>query len=80
MALRARTWTRPSGSPEPWIRDLRRVQQTVLKAGARVTEHGPRIVVDVAKAAGVLWSRVLGRVKRWWRDATWGGKGRRRRQ
>jgi len=59
--------------------DMRRVQQTVLKAGARVTEHGRRIVVDVAKAAGVLWSRVLGRVKQWWRDATWGGKGPRRR-
>jgi len=31
---------------------LKRVQQTVLKAGARVTEHGRRIVVDVARAAG----------------------------
>lgn len=55
--------------------DLRRVQQTVLKAGARVIEHGRRIVVDVARAAGVLWWRVLERVKRWWRDAAWGGRG-----
>jgi len=31
--------------------DLRRVQQTVLKAGARMTEHSRRIFVDVAKAA-----------------------------
>ena len=52
--------------------DLKRVQQTVLKAGARVTEHSRRLFVDVARAAGVLWSRVLQRVERWWRDATWG--------
>ena len=60
--------------------DLRRVQQTVLKAGARVTEHGRRIFVDVAKAAGVLWGRLLDRVKRWWREEAWGrdSTGRRR--
>jgi hypothetical protein len=52
--------------------DLRRVQQTVLKAGARVVEHGRRIFVDVAKAAGVLWGRLLERVQRWWRDKAWG--------
>jgi hypothetical protein len=52
--------------------DLKRVQQTVLKAGARVAEHGRRIFVDVAKAAGVLWGRLLERVRRWWRDETWG--------
>jgi hypothetical protein len=53
--------------------DLRRVQQTVLKAGARVVEHGRRIFVDVAKAAGVLWGRLLDRLKGWWRDHSWGG-------
>jgi hypothetical protein len=60
--------------------DLRRVQHTVLKAGARVVEHGRRILVDVAKAAGVLWGRLLDRVTRWWRDDTWGRdfSGRRR--
>lgn len=60
--------------------DLRRVQQTVLKAGARVAEHGRRIFVDVAAAAGVLWGRLLERVNRWWRDEAWGcdGSGRRR--
>ena len=52
--------------------DLWRVQQTVLKAGARVAQHGRRIFVDVAKAAGVLWGRVLDRVNRWWRDDAWG--------
>jgi hypothetical protein len=51
--------------------DLRRLQQTVLKAGARVVEHGRRIFVDVAKAAGVLWGRLLERVNRWWRDEAW---------
>ena len=52
--------------------DLKRVRQTVLKAGARVTEHGRRLVVDVARAAGVLWARVLDRIGRWWRDPAWG--------
>ena len=47
--------------------DLRRVQQTVLKAGARVVEHGRRLIVDVARAAGVLWERLLERIERWWR-------------
>jgi len=46
--------------------DLKRVQQTVLKAGARVVEHGRRVIVDVARAAGVLWERLLGRIERWW--------------
>lgn len=51
--------------------DLKRVQQTVLKAGARVVEHGRRLIVDVARAAGVLWDRLLDRVRRWWRDESW---------
>jgi len=46
--------------------DLKRVQQTVLKAGARVVEHGRRVLVDVARAAGVLWDRLLDRIQRWW--------------
>lgn len=60
--------------------DLKRVQQTVLKAGARVTEHSQRVFVDVARAAGVLWGRLLERVGRWWRDERWGcaAAGRRR--
>ena len=60
--------------------DLQRVQQTVLKAGARVAEHGRRIFVDVAKAAGVLWGRLLRRIGRWWHDPAWGrdSAGRRR--
>ena len=60
--------------------DLNRVQQTVLKAGARVVEHGRRLFVDVAQAAGVLWGRLLDRLNRWWRDEAWGrdAAGRRR--
>lgn len=46
--------------------DLRRVQQTVLKAGTRVVEHGRRVFVDLARAAGVLWERLLNRMQRWW--------------
>jgi hypothetical protein len=52
--------------------DLKRVQQTVLKAGARVVEHGRRVLVDVARAAGVLWGRLLDRLRRWWCDERWG--------
>jgi len=52
--------------------DLHRVQRTVLKAGARVVQHGRRVIVDVARAAGVLWGRLLERVERWWRDERWG--------
>jgi hypothetical protein len=52
--------------------DLRRVQQTVLQAGARIVEHGRRIFVDVAQAAGVLWGRLLARLEKWWRDEAWG--------
>jgi hypothetical protein len=60
--------------------DLRRVQQTVLKAGARVVKHGGRLLVDVAEAVGVLWERLLRRVERWWHDPAWGRdeSGRRR--
>ena len=52
--------------------DLKRVQQTVLKTGARVARHAGRLLVDISRAAGVLWGRVLARVSRWWRDASWG--------
>jgi hypothetical protein len=52
--------------------DLKRVQQTVLRAGARVVERSRRLLVDVARAAGVLWEKLLRRVGRWWRDPTWG--------
>lgn len=59
--------------------DLARVQKTVLKAGARVVEHGRRLILDVARAAGVLWGYLLERMTRWWRDPTWGRAPRPRR-
>lgn len=60
--------------------DLKRVQQTVLKAGARVVEHSRRVFVDVARAAGVLWDRLLDRIARWWRADAWGRRRPRRRR
>jgi hypothetical protein len=57
-------------SPNGW--DLKRLQQTVLKAGARVVTHGRRLIVDVAGAVGVLWETLLQRVKHWWSDESWG--------
>ena len=60
-------------SPNGW--DLRRVQQTVLKAGARVSRHAGRLVVDLAAAVGRLWGRVLDGIRCWWRDAKWGRNG-----
>lgn len=60
--------------------DLKRVQQTVLKAGARVVEHGRRVLVDVARAAGVLWDRLLARMQRWWQPDAWGRRRPRRRR
>ena len=57
-------------SPNGW--DLKRLQQTLLKAGARVVRHGGRLIVDVAHAAGLLWDRLLQRLGRWWRDESWG--------
>lgn len=52
--------------------DLHRVQQTVLRAGARISKHSQRLIVDISEAAGVLWGRLLERVRRWWRDPAWG--------
>jgi len=65
-------------SGEGW--DLLRVQRTVLKTAARVVKHAGRLLVDISRAAGRLWARVLDRVQRWWRDPAWGRdpKGRRR--
>jgi hypothetical protein len=59
-----------AGAGTGW--DLRRVQQTVLRAGARVVEHSRRLFLDVAQAAGALWGSLLDRVQLWWRDPTWG--------
>jgi hypothetical protein len=57
-------------SGEGW--DLKRVQRTVLKTGAKVVKHSGRLLVDISRAAGLLWGGVLGQIRRWWRDAAWG--------
>ena len=51
--------------------DLKRVQRTVLKTGARVAKHAGRLLVDISCAAGSLWRGVLDRVQRWWHDPAW---------
>jgi hypothetical protein len=59
---------------------LKRVQQTVPKAGAREVEHGRRVLAALPPAAGALWGRLLARVQRCWRDEAWGQRGPRRRR
>jgi hypothetical protein len=56
-------------SPNGW--DLGRLQDTVLRAGARVTEHSRRLIVDVTRAAARLWDRLMPRLTSWWRDESW---------
>lgn len=57
-------------SPHGW--DLRRLQRTVLKGRARLVKHGGRLMVDVARAVGVLWDKLVRRMRRRWRDPFWG--------
>lgn len=45
--------------------DLRRLQTTVLKTGARVTRGGRRLFVDVALAVVDFWNRLFKRLARW---------------
>jgi hypothetical protein len=52
--------------------DLKRVQQTVLRAGARVVKHSGRLIINVAEAAGRFWQRIMARVDRWWLHPNWG--------
>ena len=52
--------------------DLKRVQRTVLRTAARVVKHAGRLLVDISRATGRLWGRVLDRIGRWWRDPAWG--------
>jgi hypothetical protein len=52
--------------------DLKRVQQTVLRAAARVTKHSGRLVLNMAEAAGRFWQRLMARVERWWLHPDWG--------
>ncbi len=45
--------------------DLARLQNTVLKAGARVVRHSRRLVVDLASAVKPLWLMLIQRIRRW---------------
>lgn len=45
--------------------DMRRVQTSVLKAGARVVTKSRRLFVDVAAAVLPLWRRLFRRLERW---------------
>lgn len=42
---------------------LRRFRETALKVAARVTLHGRRVVVCIAKSAAALWSALLPRLR-----------------
>ena len=52
--------------------DLLRVQRRVLRTGARVVKHAGRLLVDISRAAGALWARVLDRIQCWWWEEAWG--------
>lgn len=45
--------------------DLARFQNYVLKAGARVTKHSRRLVMDLACAVVPLWQSLLACLRRW---------------
>ncbi|MGA2500366.1 MAG: transposase, partial [Tepidisphaeraceae bacterium] len=52
--------------------DLSRLTESVLKAGGRVLEHGPRLFVDLAASAAPLWALLLARLERWRLPVRWG--------
>lgn len=45
--------------------DLARVQSSLLKAGARVNTSGRRLIVDVARAAMVVWQCLIQKLATW---------------
>lgn len=45
--------------------DLVRHRDCVMKAGGRITKHGHRMVVKLAKALSAFWSTLSARVARW---------------
>jgi hypothetical protein len=50
-------------APQGW--DLRRLQNTVLKAGGRITKAGRRLFVDLAMVVVPLWRLIVERIGRW---------------
>jgi hypothetical protein len=51
--------------------DLGRVQRSVLKAGARVNTCARRLIVDVARAAIVVWMCLIKRIETWLPSKLW---------
>ncbi len=51
--------------------DLRRVQQSVLRAGARVVKKARRVVIYVAAVVVPLWNRLARRISRWSLPSRW---------
>ena len=51
--------------------DLRRLQQTVLKAGGRVVKKSRRLLLDVALAVLPLWEKLIRRLQRWKLPRCW---------
>lgn len=50
---------------------LERVQKSVLKAGARFTKGGHRILIHLALAVVPLWNRLIKRIERWRLPERW---------
>jgi hypothetical protein len=56
-----------STSKSGW--DLRRLQRSVLKTGARMVKGGRRVWFDVVSAVNPFWKRLARRMRRWiWPD------------
>lgn len=51
--------------------DLRRFQQSVLRAGARVVKTAQRIVISIAAMVVPLWNRLARRIARWCLPSRW---------
>jgi len=45
--------------------DLVRFRDCVLKAGGRITKHGKRLIVKLARAVSTFWATLSARVARW---------------
>lgn len=56
-------------APSGW--DLRRLQTSVLKAGARVVKSGRRLFIDLASAVVLLWTLLSRRIARWKLPENW---------
>jgi len=50
--------------------DAGRLQKTVLRTGGIIVRKSRRLLIDIAKANGALWQKLLCRIRRWkhWHD------------